>query len=1071
MQFGRDLTILVVLILISINFYFLVNFGNNPVINPNTSVFDNQTGLENEDSDTEVDNNPEHTDSSTTPSDTTPPEAVIYWDISSNNTKVLGIDDTDLNVAISSKIIAQKQHITNVEYTLTDDAGNTLKITLEHKNCTNLNTATVEKLVYNNNTPVTPPNNYYQVVVNIDTKTGTIKLLNQDIDVKQDFKIISQYDAPKSPKKGKGATSPGNSKKGYTETWIKEHTKPKVERTFYGLRIVNLTTCRGALKPQYLSSSSITVPHEYPTIQEAINNSLDGDTIVLTPGTYQENLILNQQTIGANINTLSIHGQSRSNVILDCAGGIGIRIEVNINFKFSNLTITNGSTGVTSNAGNTQGWAMGNLNNISFVNIIYGIYLQSSNHNTIEQNSFSNVKFDVFLQTSDNNQISKNTMASDYGVFLNHSNNNLVKDNLITNNNISGIFINYSNINTIWNNTLQNNNFGIQVNNSVMNNINKNTITRSKYAMIINSSTFTNIINNTLYINVRGIYLTSSNHNKIINGNWIHSTTQMGIHLKSSHYNEIKNNVIGNGTYRNWVGIYVLNSDNTKIENNNITYNSGAINLIFSNFSSILNNNIYNNYAGVDLTFSHYNNIMYNNLTDTTTILLANSNKNDIMYNNVTRSFYGIYISVSRDNDIMYNNLIDSGFAGIYLTLSNYTDVKYNEMFGNTHKHGIFLARSCLNNITDNELNNSYFSSISLEVNSDRNLIQTNYISNNYHGIYAANSDFNVFKGNTINQSKFTAVFFNHSNNNTIQKNIIDWNAVGVYLNDSNDNTLQTNDIKNCSFGVYGFQSNRNDLITNNITNIPFMGIDLHHSNHTNITNNLIDNISITGISLNRSSYANISYNTINNCTFYAIFLQGNPGSLYRNSSSEFNIVYNNTISNCFIGLYTFNSDKGNIDLNKISSCALAVMLDTSYFLDLDNNTIAGNSFGLHLRGTSNTTLTWNNIDNNTNINLFLNSTTFTDVFHNTIDASLIGVDINMGGWNNVSHNRISNNQNTGVLIRFSGWNMVGYNKLYNVNNFQVIRDVGTWMTYSPPGPPQNTLIVSPHTNFYIGNY
>ena len=37
-------------------------------------------------------------------------------------------------------------------------------------------------------------------------------------------------------------------------------------------------------------SATYYVPDDYPTIQEAINGSLDGDTIIVRPGTYMENI-------------------------------------------------------------------------------------------------------------------------------------------------------------------------------------------------------------------------------------------------------------------------------------------------------------------------------------------------------------------------------------------------------------------------------------------------------------------------------------------------------------------------------------------------------------------------------------------------------------------------------------------------------------------------------------------------------------------------------------------------------------------------------------------------------------
>ena len=49
--------------------------------------------------------------------------------------------------------------------------------------------------------------------------------------------------------------------------------------------------------------NTIIVPDDYPTIQKAINNSNDGDTIFVRAGTYFENLIVDKSIImtGDNI--------------------------------------------------------------------------------------------------------------------------------------------------------------------------------------------------------------------------------------------------------------------------------------------------------------------------------------------------------------------------------------------------------------------------------------------------------------------------------------------------------------------------------------------------------------------------------------------------------------------------------------------------------------------------------------------------------------------------------------------------------------------------------------------------
>ena len=45
----------------------------------------------------------------------------------------------------------------------------------------------------------------------------------------------------------------------------------------------------------FLSATTINVPADYATIQGAINQSVDGDTVLVAEGTYYENLMINKE--------------------------------------------------------------------------------------------------------------------------------------------------------------------------------------------------------------------------------------------------------------------------------------------------------------------------------------------------------------------------------------------------------------------------------------------------------------------------------------------------------------------------------------------------------------------------------------------------------------------------------------------------------------------------------------------------------------------------------------------------------------------------------------------------------
>jgi hypothetical protein len=49
-----------------------------------------------------------------------------------------------------------------------------------------------------------------------------------------------------------------------------------------------------------LCATTINIPSDYTTIQEGINASVDGDTVLIEQGTYYENLILEKEIVLAS---------------------------------------------------------------------------------------------------------------------------------------------------------------------------------------------------------------------------------------------------------------------------------------------------------------------------------------------------------------------------------------------------------------------------------------------------------------------------------------------------------------------------------------------------------------------------------------------------------------------------------------------------------------------------------------------------------------------------------------------------------------------------------------------------
>ena len=71
---------------------------------------------------------------------------------------------------------------------------------------------------------------------------------------------------------------------------------------------------------------TITVPDDYPTIQEAINNAADGDTIFVRSGTYYENVVVDKAVslTGENVEGTVIDGGGSGSVVMIAANGVNV---------------------------------------------------------------------------------------------------------------------------------------------------------------------------------------------------------------------------------------------------------------------------------------------------------------------------------------------------------------------------------------------------------------------------------------------------------------------------------------------------------------------------------------------------------------------------------------------------------------------------------------------------------------------------------------------------------------------------------------------------------------------------
>ena len=306
--------------------------------------------------------------------------------------------------------------------------------------------------------------------------------------------------------------------------------------------------------------ATITVPDDYPTVQEAVNAASEHDKIVVKEGTYTENINVDKAVTiesekGAKV-TFVQPADPDDDVFMVQANHVSIKgftiggpeksyaciVLVNVlNNTISNNVLQGNDIDFSLSSNNT-------LRNNVFVN--GGLYVFRSYENIMENNTV-NGKPLVYLEDASGSAITNagqvvlvncanitvknsNLSSTCMGLELYGTSNCRIRNNLMNSNSWNGISVfEYSSNNTISNNTMRANFRGICVSrHSSDNMISNNTMCDNHHALLSIESNTNTIVNNTICGNINGIWMTDSSHNLICNNNFIDNTFQ--VHSETS---------------------------------------------------------------------------------------------------------------------------------------------------------------------------------------------------------------------------------------------------------------------------------------------------------------------------------------------------------------------------------------------------------------------------------------------------------------------------------------------------------------------------------------------------------
>jgi len=810
------------------------------------------------------------------------------------------------------------------------------------------------------------------------------------------------------------------------------------------------------------------------SIQAAVNNASEGDTIVVRDGTYTENIDVNKrlniQSENGSASTAVQASNTRNRVFAVTADYVNI----------CGFTVEG--------AYDSCGIHISDVNNCTISNNVVfnnseGIYLSNSSRNIIANNTAKeNGNNGIYLVDSNNNRVTDNDASNNVnnGIFLESSNNNEIRNNVANSNHDEGIELWVSRENIIANNTAKSNgNNGIYLSESKNNKLTGNIMVENGIIIRGDSlSQFLHEIDESNTVNGKPVYYWKDvergkvpegagqvilvNCSNVIVENQNLNDASDGIEVAFSIHSSIKGN---NCTYNNGAGIYIHYSKNNSITGNNCSYNKEGIKLYSSsNYSTLVNNTVSsNNDHGIYVSTSNFNIIAENTIADNddwAICLCYESNYNRIENNTISNNAGGvsigcydpsshnivsdnvitgtiklgaisIYKKASNNNTILHNTVLNNTIEGIHLDNTRYNIVKNNTALNN--RHGIYLKQSTKNIIENNTALNNYggggCGGITLD-SSNSNTVDNNIVSNNYYnGIYLSSSINNTV-GNNIASNNSYGIYLSSSRNNTIKNNSANSNdRTGIFLFESSTNNRITsnNASSNNRAGItLGSLCNNNTLKNNEASFNEYFGMILFASDYNDITGNYASSNNGAGISLGSLCSNNtLKNNEASFNKYFGVMLVSNKyntitnNDLFSNLYGLFltdlrcfnNITNNNASNNNLFGIYVDNSHSQAISYNTANSNERGIGLRESSEIKMINNVANSNRIsGFSLINSTNNTLFNNSACFNTNEGIYLSNSSLNYISYNNVSSKYFGILLYSSDSNTILNNIAESN-------------------------------------------------------------
>lgn len=564
---------------------------------------------------------------------------------------------------------------------------------------------------------------------------------------------------------------------------------------------LSMTTIAAAITLTVNNSTGPVADHM--SIQEAINSASEGDTILVYPGNYSENVDVNV----ANISIRSFSGNPKDTIVVAQNSSDHVLNVTSDSVDISGFTIKGARR---SNYHYSSGIA---LCNVSGTNIGYNILL-----------------------------------ANYCGIYLNNSSWNFLIGNNVTENNFGIYIVNSSNSNTLANNNvIKNGLFGVCHYGSSNNILRDNNIAENElYGVSMVDSINTTFISNLIWSHSYNFYVAGDylDTNKIDPSNLVDG--------KPVYYfvdaSDIKLDSSSNAGV-----IYLINCKNITIKDQLLENNMYGIYLYNTTNSSLVSNTALNNYYGIYISSARNNILMKNNASDNRYGISLENSKNNALTDNAVHlnNMYGIFLNDSSSNSLDGNDATGNNFKGIFLKSSKNNMLTENKAILN-RDYGIDLYNSSSNHLANNLMENNTYN-----LNVSTNPLYSDYLETNEVEPNNLVDGKSVYYFVDVSDTKLDSlsnagtVYLINCNNILLKDLFLERNGNGIYLYNTTRIILENNVISSNERGIFLWNATRSSIFSNKISSNQYSGIFLTDSSNNTIFNNYFcnkDNIKLEGV-------------------------------------------------------------------------------------------------------------------------------------------------------------------------------------------------------------------------------